>query len=550
MNKSQLILKVIAPSGDEVSCLTVNQERVTIGRKDSNSLVLVDEKRHISGLHASIDYQNEGYFIIDKSTNGLFVNCKTQLLGTENSIQLNDQDQLYIGDYQINVTITQEQKSIDIMAAPTRQEVSTFPDDPFADFDQDPVQEMIDDRQWEIPSSWGDNHQSPDDFDLKSEHNQHKPEMPLPPATQEAFQLYTAKKDNHTKATSSDLFGEDWPAKKEGVEKSSQTPPSEQGSPLEKNIDEEYLSKKKPDDIFGDDWLTKDDADIPPIEIAIQSNESLGEKDMPEELSDLQKRQGEVTASRKTKEELHTESVSIGSGQKQRKVESTKVAQQEESGIGGQGHPKKSSVASDSTSVWKDHFLHGLGLEDTELDEVLTPESFYMIGKMLKTSVQGAMDVLIGRAKIKNEMHLDVTMIRPKENNPIKLSVSAEEAIKKMLDPQENGYLPAEEAVEEAFDDIRAHQFAVISGMQTALLDVLKRFDPQKLERRFQKQSPIAANIPIHKQAKLWRAFEALYEDIEHEATDNFYHLFGQAFAESYEQQMVQLKKAKKDTPF
>ena len=214
--------------------------------------------------------------------------------------------------------------------------------------------------------------------------------------------------------------------------------------------------------------------------------------------------------------------------------------------------PKKNEAKQKKTEAAQtneliDNFLRGAGFENVEITESLSAESFYMIGKIFRASVQGAMDVLGGRAKIKNEMHLDVTMIRAKENNPIKLSVSAEEAIRKLLAPQDVGYLPADEAIEEAFDDIRAHQFSVIAGMQTALFEILKRFDPQKLEQRFQRKNPIRSSIPIHKQAKLWDSFEHLYNEIEEEATDNFYRLFGQAFAESYEQQMIKLKKSKQD---
>jgi type VI secretion system protein len=206
--------------------------------------------------------------------------------------------------------------------------------------------------------------------------------------------------------------------------------------------------------------------------------------------------------------------------------------------------PQKNSETV-QTNALIDNFLRGAGFENIELTESLSPESFYMIGKIFRASIQGAMDVLGGRAKIKNEMHLDVTMIRSEENNPIKLSVSAEEAIRKLLAPQDVGYLPADEAIEEAFDDIRAHQFSVIAGMQTALFEILKRFDPQKLEQRFQQKNPIRSSIPIHKQAKLWDSFANLYNEIEEEATDNFYRLFGQVFAESYEQQMKQLKNSK-----
>ncbi len=211
---------------------------------------------------------------------------------------------------------------------------------------------------------------------------------------------------------------------------------------------------------------------------------------------------------------------------------------------------KTPSNISDNQAIIVENFLRGLGLENDGINDSLTPETFYIIGKILRTSIQGTMDVLVGRAKIKNEMHMDPTMIRPRQNNPVKFSVSANEAIRKLLAPQDAGYLPAEEALEEAFDDIRAHQFSVIAGMEKALLEVLMRFDPQKLEQRLQEKSPISASIPIHRKAKLWSLFEHQYDEIERETSDNFYRLFGKTFAESYEQQMIKLRNSKKDNSF
>lgn len=186
----------------------------------------------------------------------------------------------------------------------------------------------------------------------------------------------------------------------------------------------------------------------------------------------------------------------------------------------------------------------GAKLENSKFAESITPQTFFIIGTMLRASVQGTRDVLDGRAWIKNEMHLDLTLIKPTENNPIKFSVSTDEALINLLTPTDKAYLTPDKAISEAFDDIRIHQYSVIAGMKSVFwLSVLKRFDPKVLEERLQKQSPIAANIPIHKQAKLWELFEELYETIEHESQDNFYHLFGRAFAETYSQLKNKLKK-------
>ena len=160
------------------------------------------------------------------------------------------------------------------------------------------------------------------------------------------------------------------------------------------------------------------------------------------------------------------------------------------------------------------------------------------------------MDVLLARTKIKSEMRLDVTTIRSASNNPIKFAINTDEALTKLLRKERNeGYMEPIRAIEEAFDDIRAHQIAVLAGMQTALQSILKRFDPEILEKRLQKLSPISASIPIHKRAKLWDQFQQLYEDIEREAHDDFNRLFGHAFASSYEEQIRRLKSENKNRP-
>lgn len=190
-------------------------------------------------------------------------------------------------------------------------------------------------------------------------------------------------------------------------------------------------------------------------------------------------------------------------------------------------------------------FLEGAGLSEEQLAGTLEPDSFFIIGKALRAAVQGARDALMVRAKTKKEMYLDVTTIRPDFNNPIKFSFSVDEALNRLLSPQFKGYMPPVQAIQEVYDDITAHQIAVLAGMQTALQAVLRQFDPTELKKRLQQRYPISANIPIHGQAKLWNLFEQRYAEIGQEAEDNFYYLFGQAFSKAYEEQIQELKRTK-----
>jgi len=52
----------------------------SIGRADTNQLVLPDPERSISRVHAQVVFRNGGYELVDNSTNGTFLNADAQRL--------------------------------------------------------------------------------------------------------------------------------------------------------------------------------------------------------------------------------------------------------------------------------------------------------------------------------------------------------------------------------------------------------------------------------------------------------------------------------------
>jgi type VI secretion system FHA domain protein len=109
-----------------------------------------------------------------------------------------------------------------------------------------------------------------------------------------------------------------------------------------------------------------------------------------------------------------------------------------------------------------------------------------------------------------------------------------------LLQPNRPGYKAPLAAVEEAFDDIRSHELAVMAGMQTGLLALLKRFDPAALEGRLQK-GMLDGILPSARKARFWELFCATYKDIAREAEDDFHALFGREFARAYTAQINKL---------
>ncbi|OUL99149.1 type VI secretion system-associated FHA domain protein TagH [Variovorax sp. JS1663] len=186
-------------------------------------------------------------------------------------------------------------------------------------------------------------------------------------------------------------------------------------------------------------------------------------------------------------------------------------------------------------------FLRGLG-STHQAPSQLTPELMERIGVLLRSSTEGTLQLLLARQTLKREVRAEVTMIAAQANNPLKFSPTAEVALAHLLGPGMRGFMPAEAAMRDAFDDLRAHEFGVMVGMRAALAHVIERFAPAELEKKIAARSALDSLFAANRKAKLWDQFTALYAGIASEAEDDFHALFGKAFLQAYEEQMQRLK--------
>jgi type VI secretion system protein len=183
--------------------------------------------------------------------------------------------------------------------------------------------------------------------------------------------------------------------------------------------------------------------------------------------------------------------------------------------------------------------LRGAGVPDLRLsgDPVASMEA---AGAVFRAMVEGLREVLMSRAAIKGELRVEQTMLRSRDNNALKFSVTVEEAVAALLLPSRPGYKAPLAAVQEAARDIQSHEMAVMAGVQTALIGLLKRFDPATLEARL---SPgrLDSFLPGARKARIWELFCDTYKDIAREAEDDFQSVFGREFAKAYDAQMKKL---------
>jgi FHA domain-containing protein len=165
-----------------------------------------------------------------------------------------------------------------------------------------------------------------------------------------------------------------------------------------------------------------------------------------------------------------------------------------------------------------------------------------MLGHLLREATQGTLDLLLSRALMKREIRAEMTMIVPQENNPLKFSPNVEVALQHLLAPRGQGFMPPLPAMKDAYDDLRAHQFAFMAGMRAALAGVLERFNPERLEQRLSDRSVVDTLLPMNRKARLWSQYSELYAEINREAEDDFHSLFGKAFLAAYQAQLDRLQ--------
>ena len=187
-------------------------------------------------------------------------------------------------------------------------------------------------------------------------------------------------------------------------------------------------------------------------------------------------------------------------------------------------------------------FLAGADLHDLDISDAQAAETMHMLGQVYREVVTGLMEILAARSSIKNEFRLSQTTIQPAQNNPLKFSLGADDAMTALLTRRGQAYLPPVQAIRESVGDIKAHQVAVLAGMQIALKELLRRFDPAALEERMLKDRGLA-NLLSVKKARYWDAFGQMYQDLIVEAEDDFHSLFGKEFNRAYEEQVHKLAK-------
>lgn len=185
-------------------------------------------------------------------------------------------------------------------------------------------------------------------------------------------------------------------------------------------------------------------------------------------------------------------------------------------------------------------FLAGAGIPELKIPPEQVEWLLHQAGCLLRVFTSGTLEVLRARSQFKGELRIAQARYQPLEHNPLKFSVDLEDTLGILLTGKK-GYQPSLEAVHEGFEEIKAHQTAMVAGMQGMLATLLRHIDPGLIEAENGHPGLLGGMLPAQKKALCWDRFKKTFEVMTWQREDILQGFFGAAFARAYEDQIERL---------
>lgn len=560
-------------------------EAMTLGRAETNDVVLPDPTREISSSHAVVQYRNGDFLIVDTSTNGTFLNGEGTPLG-DLPTPLNHGDILRIGAYELQVSIAAAVQSADPFAdlPPPVGEEAIVQDrggtalDEIAGIDTSGG-DFLDDilgstppnaARMERPSGVDADDRSIDDFlDIEADPNRaggaSAPNHSSP--AQDFFSAGAAGGAIPDDWDDEFLSGLDGGAQQGGGSGSGSGAGSGAGGGgaaggliPETSFDDNPFEIPASSDPFAGDAPLADPPGEDPIDALLNARAQsglggTGQDDAPAEIPpqpgevpppvrpDIPEPLPEVPPETPQEDPAPQRDPDPGPvpDPVPGPVPETPPAPRPNPGPAPRPAADPTPPPAAANADLARRFLDAAGVDHSRIDDTEMGEVMDRAGRAFRTFVEGAREVLMARKQVKDELRLGQTMISPDGNNPIKFSISGQQAVEAMIKPTVAGYQPGDRAAAEAMRDIKAHEVAMMSGMETAIKALLARFDPEALGGTIEKSGALGGLLR-NKKARYWDAFETLYSRISEDAEEDFNVLFGKSFASAYKEQLTKLK--------
>lgn len=206
--------------------------------------------------------------------------------------------------------------------------------------------------------------------------------------------------------------------------------------------------------------------------------------------------------------------------------------------------PAATSIDQDAAAILRAAFARGCGVDINHISE-FTPQAMEMLGRIVAAMTAGTIRLMHGRSSTKHEMRANVTIIATDGNNPLKFAPDGAAALTQLLGRGSPGFMPPLRAIDDAFDDLSAHQVGLLAGSRAAMYDVAAMLGPDRFLARAGEKSGLETMMPAKHKARLWDLYESGYQEMVGEAREEFENLFQRAFARAYEQEIDRINTGK-----
>lgn len=496
----------------EIGVKDFGQNGGSIGRSLSNDWALPDRNRFLSAKHAAIDYRSGSYYIIDTSTNGVFVNEAEHPVGRGNPQRLFDGDRVRVGEYLILAKIEVEEGTMDALVLDNRH--------------VDPVDAA---QRVEAPEPTGN--------DLLDEHVMTgvgleieiaetgitkppaatQPQETTPPPSQHSDPSISAQlraisevsePASHTRSL---LLDED-----SGVlpQPRPPSPPSQPQSPPQAQPPRQSPSISAR---IATDGATQP---LPGRQPPKAASPVRAVPSTPAPAS---------AAPRNTAAPAPVASQPTPIRSPQPQAQPPERRQAPRPAVSGSRSIDDSGIEKPLSA-----FFRGAGLKSRDMNEQERNAMLFLLGQLVRELMTGVTESLHLRAQQKSQLRLANTTIQKKDNNPLKFSAGSSEALTNILFRTSREYMGPVEAVRDAFADINVHQQNLLKALCSAVPEYVNRLDPIVLEDKFARAGR-GALMGATSKLKHWELYKDLFQVVAHHHPGQLPAQFLEELARAYE---------------
>jgi type VI secretion system protein len=510
----------------EIDTWTVGPTGASLGRVKENTWTLPDSQSMLSRTHCEVLFEGGSYVLLDTSTNGTFLDDSNEPIGRGQKSPLMDGSTIHMGGYILQV-------SLETASSAFKGERPSFLEEPQQEHqaepeclaDLDPPPHASADRS-SVPGSevFEDikaEPLGPDPF--RSAPN--RDSLPLPRTAGGPGAHQSASPPGGTGFVSTRERGDNLlEGNQSGI--SDYIPP--------------VFFPEQSDSITGEHAASSSSAEpgftpretperANPTDSQLQSSASSGAGIIPDDW--FQNPDDAKTPSMPEPTPIPVEPPPPSAPEPQDVQKEHKVAQTQDD-----IEPQKSPQDPDLDASLRQALSIALGAHADSLSTQDLIRVVEELATLVEKSTPALMRALATRTQFKDSLRLNQTMVRARDNNPLKPDVhlSPTEALQHILLNDHPGFLHGRLAVEEAFRELEAHQTALIAALGPALWDTIARLSPEKIQAMSSTEVAGGFSLPKGK-GKLWDAYLVIYAKMAESERGNLEQKFMSALAEHYE---------------